>query len=126
MGMYTEICVNADLIESTPDSVINILKAICDGDYQSKHLEGKPDRWSVLFNNCSYYTPSTCVAKLTFDEISKQYSIIGKGDIKNYSREIELFFEFIAPWCEGDFIGYHRYEEDREPILVFSSCDMEI
>lgn len=120
MGMYTEIYVNVDLIPETPESVIDTLRAICNQDDESELLKDKPDRWGFLFCNMSYYTPSTSVASLTFDEISKQWSLLGKGDIKNYGGEIEAFFEWIKPWCENNFIGYHRYEEDNEPTLVFS------
>jgi hypothetical protein len=59
---------------------------------------------------------------LTYDEISKQWSLLGKGDLKNYEDEIEYFFNWIMLWVEGwpgDFIGYHRYEESQEPTLVF-------
>ena len=121
MGMYTEIFVNVDLKPDTPDDVIQTLKAMCEKDYTSKYLEGKPERWAWLFGNGSYYTPLTECAKLTFDEIGGHYSLLAKGDIKNYAEEIEEFFKYIEPHCEDDFVGYHRYEEDREPTLVFKA-----
>jgi len=120
MGMYTEIYINADLVETTPDDVIKTLQAMCDKNSESEYLKGKPIRWSYMFNNGSYYTPRTECGKLTFDKISKQWSILAKGDIKNYGSEIEQFFEWIKKWCENEFIGYYRYEEDREPTLVYS------
>ena len=120
MGMYTEIFVNTDLKEETPDTVIQVLKAMCEKDGEAECLSDKPNRWGFLFNSGSYYTPNTECGKLTFDDISKQYSIIAKGDIKNYEGEIEAFFELIKPWCDSDFIGYYRYEDDREPTLVYS------
>lgn len=120
MGMYTEIYVNVDLKKETPEAVIETIKAICEGDCDSKYLKDKPRRWSMLFSNGSYYTPSTCCSSLTYDSIAKSYSLIGKGDIKNGDNEIEQFFEFVKPWCDNNFIGYHRHEEDRDPILVYS------
>ncbi len=120
MGMYTEIFINADLKESTPSSVINVLKAMCENDSDSEHLKDKPSRWAYLFNNGSFYLPLTECGKLTFDEGGGHYSIIAKGDIKNYESEIEQFFEFVKPWCEGEFIGYYRYEESREPTMVYA------
>ena len=119
MGMYTEIFVNVDLIESTPDEVIQTLKAICGKDHDSPFLVGKPNRWKMLFNSGSYYTPNTECAALTFDEIGDQWSLIGKGDIKNYENEIEAFFAYIEPWVEDRFMGYMRYEENEEPTLMF-------
>lgn len=123
MGMYTEIFVNTDLKENTPNEVIEVLKAMCAKDADAECLKDKPNRWKYLFNNGSYYTPSTECAALTFDDRSKQYSLIAKGDIKNYEDEIEKFFEFIKPWCDNDFIGYYRYEESREPTLIYSGND---
>ena len=120
MGMYTEIYVNVDLKKETPKEVLDVLRAICEKNFNNENLKDKPERWSRLFNNGSYYVPSTECASLTYDEISNQWSLLGKGDIKNYEREIEKFFEFIKSWCKNVFIGYYRYEEDRDPILVYS------
>jgi len=121
MGMYTEIYVNVNLKEDTPDDVIAVLKKMCNLDY----VDGHPARWGLLFNSGSYYTPNTSCAKLTYDKIGKQWSLLGKGDIKNYGSEIEEFFEWIKPHVEdpdpdGEFIGYYRYEENREPTLVYT------
>lgn len=120
MGMYTEVFVNTDLKPNTPKQVIDVLRAMCHLDDSAECLDGKPQRWPYMFNNGSYYTPLTQCASLTYDEIAGHWSIIAKGDIKNYEDEIEQFFEFIKPWCSTEFIGYMRYEEDREPTLVYS------
>ncbi|MCP4651089.1 MAG: hypothetical protein GY853_13560 [PVC group bacterium] len=119
MGMYTEIYVNVDLKTDTPQEVIDILRAMCDKDASAECFKNSGGRWPYLFNNGSYYTPNTECGLLTYDKISEQYSLLAKGDIKNYGSEIEKFFEFIKPWCEGEFIGYYRYEESREPTLVY-------
>ena len=123
MGMYTEIYVNVDLKKDTPDEIIQVLKVMCDmEDSDSKVLESYPDRWGGLFYSGSYYTPDTYCHSLTFDTITQRWSLLGKGDIKNYSQEIEKFFEWIIPHVDGspgEFIGYSRYEEDLTPTLVF-------
>jgi len=123
MGMYTEIYVNVDLKKDTPDEIIEVLKAMCHmEESDEKVLETCPDRWGGLFYSGSYYTPNTWCHSLTFDDISNKWSLLGKGDIKNYEGEIQKFFEWIIPYvdgCPGDFIGYSRYEVDREPTLVF-------
>lgn len=122
MGMYTEIFVNVDLKPDTPDEVINTIQAICEKGFESPPLKDKPARWFVLFNNGSYYTPATECGLLTYDDISQNWSLLGKGDIKNYASEIEQFFDFIMPWVDahdGEFIGYHRYEESLTPTLVY-------
>lgn len=118
--MYTEIYVNVDLKEDTPSEVIDVLKAMC-GEEGGKALKGFPNRWMCLFSDMSYYTPRTSCRNLTFDKIGNNWSLLGKGDIKNYEGEIEQFFEWIKPYVEGnsgDFIGYMRYEEDQLPTLV--------
>lgn len=120
MSMYTEIYVNVDLKEETPVKIIEILRAMCDFNVNVECLIPYPHRWKYLFGSGSYYTPNTYCRKLTYDDTSKQYSLLAKGDIKNYNNEIEDFFEFIKPWCEGEFIGYYRYEKSREPILVYA------
>jgi len=120
MGMYTEIYVNADLKKETPSEVIDVISAMCDKNHEAECLIDKPSRWAYLFNNGSYYLPLTECGNLTSDSIAGQYSLLAKGDIKNYNGEIEQFFEFIKPWCEGEFIGYYRYEEDIEPVLVYT------
>ena len=123
MGMYTEIYINVDLKKDTPDDVIKVLKAMCymlPDQECSDVLADYPDRWICLFSNMSYYTPSTNCRFLEFDDISNQWSLLGKGDIKNYNNDIEKFFEWIMPWIDGsvgDFIGYQRYEESQLPTL---------
>jgi hypothetical protein len=123
MGMYTEIYINVDLKKDTPDDVIGVLKALCrilPDQECDEVIADYPSRWIHLFSNMSYYTPNTYCHSLTFDAISNQWSLLGKGDIKNYGNEIEEFFEWIMPWIEGsvgDFIGYQRYEEDQLPTL---------
>jgi len=122
MGVYTEIYVNVDLKKDTPEEVIEVLSAMCFPDCLQNKLEGFPVRWAYLFGNGSYYTPNTSARYLRYDDISKQYSLLGKGDIKNYQGEIEEFFEWLMPYIdssEGDFIGYSRYEEDDVPTLYF-------
>ena len=121
--MYTEIYINVDLKKDTPDDVIKVLKAMCymlPDQECSDVLADYPDRWSCLFSNMSYYTPYTNCKFLEFDNISNQWSLLGKGDIKNYNNDIEKFFEWIMPWIDGsvgDFIGYQRYEESQLPTL---------
>ena len=121
--MYTEIYINVDLKKDTPDDVIKVLEAICGmEDSDPKVLETYPERWDGLFYSGSYYTPNTYCHSLTFDEITQKWSLLGKGDIKNYSGDIEKFFEWIIPYVDGypgDFIGYSRYEEDSQPTLIF-------
>lgn len=123
--MYTEIYINVDLKKETPDDVIQVLKAICrmlPDQECDEVLVDYSQRWNCLFSNMSYYTPSTTCKFLKYDTITNRWSLLGKGDIKNYDGEIQEFFEWIMPWIDGypgDFIGYSRYEEDLQPTLMF-------
>jgi hypothetical protein len=122
MGMYTEIYVNVDLKKDTPDDVIEVLKVMCDMGSDPEVMDNYPARWAYMFNSGSYYTPNTYCHSLTVDDITQQWSLLGKGDIKNYGGEIQKFFEWVIPYvdgCPGDFIGYSRYEEDSQPTLIF-------
>ena len=120
MGMYTEFYVNVDFVKNPPKEVVETIKAICNKDDRSKYLSDKPVRWSILFNSGSCYTPNTEACFFKFDEISGRWSLLGKGDIKNYENEIEDFFEFISPYVKDEFMGYLRYEGSREPQLFYS------
>jgi hypothetical protein len=58
--MYTEMYVNVELKRDTPEEVLHVLKAMCgklDPEVEKEALEGYPDRWCMLFSDCSYYTP---------------------------------------------------------------------
>lgn len=126
MGMYTEIFVNVDFKSDLPEDVVKTIKAMCDRNESIEYLEGKPARWSYLFNNGSFYTPLTSCANFTFNKIGNHYSLLAKGDIKNYENEIEEFFYFIRPHvetCGKTFIGYSRYEESVEPTLHYAGSD---
>lgn len=124
MGMYTEIYVNVDLKKETPKEIIDILRHLCAED-STKEAEEFADkfgeRFCCLFHNMSYYTPYTQCGKVTYDEITEQYSLIGKGDIKDYWGDIDKFFEWIAPYVDGieEFVGYERYEESLVPTLFY-------
>ncbi|MGB0732400.1 MAG: hypothetical protein ACPGPF_01500 [Pontibacterium sp.] len=120
MGMYTEIFINADLKEGTPQEVIDVLAAMCQHNSKANCLKDKPQQWADLFSQGSFYLPLTECAKLTYSDIAGHYSLLAKGDIKNDNNEILQFFAFIKPWCKGDFIGYYRDENSIEPILVYT------
>ena len=125
MGMYTEIYVNVDFKPNTPQHILDTVRCVTgdievDSERFNELMEDKPSRFAWLFHNMSYYTPSTCVAKLTKDKYTGDYSLIGKGDIKNYSSDIEAFFELIKPHVEDRFMGYMRYEESDEPVLMYA------
>jgi hypothetical protein len=124
MGMFTEIYINVNLKTNTPPEVLNILKKMCSPvELSLKEWDSEyPDTWLYLFKSGSYYTPNTYCRFFEYDKINECYSLLGKGDIKNYGEEIQQFFDWILPWVDGesgDFVGYHRYENNQQPTLVF-------
>lgn len=124
MGMYTEIYINTNLKENTPQDVIDVLKAMCEFDGDAECLKDKPARWAYMFANGSFYTPNTSCALLTKHiGLGEFWSLLAKGDIKNYEDEIEQFFDWIRPYCEEGFIGYSRYEECWSPKLEFAGTN---
>ena len=115
MGMYTEIYVNIDLDDETPEEVIKSIQCAVNCEPNS----GDPARWQFMGHGASY-TPNTWCAVLNDCEFIGK-SLLLKGSIKNYGSEIEQFFDMIRPWSRTEFMGYMRYEEDEKPTLVFKS-----
>lgn len=130
MGMYTEIFVNTRLKHDTPREVIEVIQAVCCGDYEFFENDPKRKYWYCLFWNCSFYFNDTKCAILkrwsSDDANDVEWSLLGKGDVRS-KEDILAFFEFIKPWCspdETDFIGYYRYESDYAPTLVYSGQEL--
>jgi len=114
MGMYTEVYFNVDLKKGTSKEVVDSLIAFIRGEGNNR----------PLCCNMSYYTPCTSAFYAEFDDISNRWSLLCKGDLKNYSNEIEAFIELLRPhveinYGEKTFIGYMRYEENVEPTLFY-------
>lgn len=130
MGMYTEIYVKINFKDDLPAEVVNALKWL-DGEDSTQALPDHPffamPRAPILLQCCGYYHQPMVTRKLHFDGISKNYSLCSRSDIKNYEGEIEAFFDWVKPYVETSgaktFIGYHLYEEEEEPTLVYVESD---
>ena len=126
MGMYTEFHFNVELEEGTPQAVIDILTAMVGGDVSG--ISALPDhpffstpRWRFLFTMDSYYFAADTVSSLRLDAQSQNRYLCVRSNLKNYDREIEHFIDWINPWVdasEGEFLGFHRYEEDDDPAVI--------
>ena len=130
MGMYTQLHYGAQLRTDVPESVIEILKVMV-GDEETvpTTLPDDPlfthDRWRWMLQCDSYYFDYKTTHLLDFDEIAKQWWFNVTCNLKNYEDEIALFVRWIAPYVDaepGDFLGYHRYEEDEAPVLLLYPC----
>jgi len=126
MGMYTEFHFNAALKDNAPNSVIEILEFML-GDSAERpelpaHLLFQSDRWEWMLRCDSYYFDADTHSTLKYDEVSKQYYLCIRCNLKNYNDEIEKFILWIMPYLDkhpGDFLGFSRYEETEKPTLIF-------
>ena len=127
MGMYTEIHFNSELKSDTPEDVINILKYMV-GDLENEP-ESKQDhelfgdtRWKFMLRCDSYYFDADTHSTLRFDDISNRYYLCVRSNLKNYGNEIENFVEWVKAYLDktkGEFLGFSRYEETEEPVLIY-------
>lgn len=128
MGMYTEFVMAAELIDSVPNQVIDILEYMLGETRDSpKVLPDHPlfqtDRWRMMLTCDSAY-----FAGETYSKFNRRYSneepyiLTIRSNFKNYNREIKLFLDWIGPYLDmtyDPFIGYFRNEEDDDPVLIY-------
>ena len=126
MGMYTELNIGVAFKEDTPSSVINILKHMLNEDepdyYElTDHPLFKTARWNLMLVCDSYYFDGQTDSSLIYDDISNQYYLNVRCNLKNYDNEIDKFMDFIQPYLDTNgFLGYKRYEEDGDPTLIYN------
>lgn len=132
MGMYTEVLVKTSLREDLPKETLAVL------DYMFGHKHGAqpevlPDhpffqlpRWDAIGKCSSYYHHPQAVNSIV--KCESGWYIFSRSDFKNYSGEVEAFFDWFAPLTdvpEGQCIGYSWYEEDKIPTLIIKQADKE-
>ncbi|MGG3397624.1 hypothetical protein ABER78_12085 [Bacillus velezensis] len=129
MGMYTELVCAFELIKETPSCIVEILEFMTgQRDEQPNELpehklflEG--NRWRFMLQSDSYYFDGKTHSEIVRDTLVDGYYATIRCNLKNYNNEIENFIDWISPFIyktdENYFIGYKRYEEDKEPKLVF-------
>lgn len=129
--MYTEIYVNFRMIDNVPENVVNLIKVMT-GEIENNESIEKPNhplfkttRWWFLFNSHSFYHIPYTVVNFKKNDISRNWYLTARSDLKDYDNEVELFFDWIKQYIDsrGDnktFIGYSRHEESDEPILYYA------
>ena len=127
MGMYTELNIGVNLVPDTPENIINILNYMlsCSNDVIEPETTDHPlfstERWSYMLVCDSYYFDGRTDSSMVRDDISGEYELNVRCNVKNYNDEIELFLDFIQPYLETNgFLGYTRYEEFDDPILIYN------
>lgn len=117
MGMYTEIFFASEVDEHA----YRILSSIIDeGTLQGDgHRFFDLNRAELVFCGSSAYFPGANHAKCEAGP-SGDYYVSFRSNLKNYSGEIEAFFDWVKPHClNTNFIGYSLYEEDKTPVLYY-------
>lgn len=127
MGMYTELNIGVNLNKYTPERIINIIKYMLQDIEEvevTKHLLFSTDRWKYMLISDSYYFDGRTDSSIIKDNISKEYELNVRCNLKNYDNEIYLFLNFIQPYLSTDgFIGYTRYEEADDPTLIYNTFE---
>ena len=120
MGMYTELVIKCTIKENLPKEVEDTLQYLFSDGECPEFLPTHPffltSRWVAIGKCSSYY------------HIPKSYSyykegyLFSRSDLKNYSGEIELFFDWLDPYIAeltGKCVGWKWYEEYDVPELVY-------
>lgn len=129
MGMYTEINICFDLIKNVSKDVVDILYYLINGvsvpfTELPEYDFFKCDRWNMIACCDSYYFDGSTNSKMIFDGISDTWKINIRANLKNYDNEIEKFLNWLKPYIETKgFIGYKRYEECEEPVLIYNDFE---
>lgn len=126
MGMYTELHFNAQLIRDTPHRITDVL-AYMTGTTHSKpavlpdHALFGTRRWDSMLQCDSSYFPLSPASSIDH-EYGHHYLRV-RSCFKNYDDEIAAFLDWIMPWVDADTecLGYHRYEEDDHPTLIYKN-----
>jgi hypothetical protein len=123
MGMYTELHYNVEMRKGTPKPIIDMLEYMLDNDLPQPLMPDHPlfrtSRWPIMLRMSSAYFPAPTRSEL-FENYGNRFLSV-RCNLKNYDGEIEKFIDWIDPWvvgCEGDFLGFHRYEESEDPVLI--------
>lgn len=131
MGMYTELILGCALKKETPNEIIDALTYLFATLEEQKDY-GVPinlpvgDRINWMFNSGgSYYFGAPSGQRLMqFDDISKEWRLHARFNIKNYSNEIENFINWIKPWVKQgsgkrEMWAIVIYEEASEPTIYY-------
>lgn len=128
--MYTELIFGADLKKDTPENVIEALKyMIGDTEEKPKDFPLPDGRCEGLFRGSSYYFGvNSPVSKMWKDDISGNWALSTRSNIKNYGGEIETFLEWIKPHIDGgsgcrDMYAIVTYEVAEAPNIYYLHND---
>jgi hypothetical protein len=123
MGMYTQLFLDISLKKDIQKNVIDTLKYMVYGnDEIDDNFWKEPySRLNWCFNSSSYYFNNSSFSEFRFDSIGGNYRLVVLCDFKNYNNEIDTFLEWVFPYIDddGNMLGYWRYEEEKEPVIIY-------
>lgn len=127
MGMYTELNIGVNLRSDTPENIIDILNYMLSGAFgiiepeTTNHRLFLTERWRIMLVCDSYYFDGHTDSSMVRDDITNEYELNVRSNLKNYDSEIKQFLDFIQPYLVSDgFLGYMRYEDDDDPTLIYN------
>lgn len=125
MGMYTELVIGCRIPGTELDAIDVLQDWHRDNADAPSHPLFKTERWGHIGCSGSYYFPVTRGdMRFRSDTISEEWELDIRCSFKNYGNEVALFIDWlksINAEGKGDrgFAGYHMYEEDDEPTLIY-------
>ena len=125
MGMYTEVFARMVLVKEAPRDVLDALRSMMGGELAPDAAPSRDElpahplfdcpRWDLLGCGTSAYFPGMADSHLRGPSTHDgSYDVLIHGNLKDYSGEIEKFFDWIDPYIDaspGEFIGYELYED---------------
>lgn len=122
MGMFVAATIQ-DIEE-----VVNVLKFMVDSETYPEpahpsHPFFQTSRWSWMFRSNSFYFVPRSIQLFERDDISNNWVLIVRCDLKNYENEIEKFIDWITPYVDmgpDQMFAYSRYEETKEPTIYYT------
>jgi hypothetical protein len=127
MGMYTELIFGAEFVKDLPGEVLYTIQVLCGTIEEDENRPLLfPEEKSPL-NGASYYfgvsKPSTILWQ---DDITKQWVLSSRSNIKNYHSQIEEFLKWIEPYIESgsgacDMYAIVIYEESDIPTIYYKN-----
>ena len=127
--MYTELILGCSLSKDTPKILINSLDYVInhpEDDFPSEEIKNFVIDYDLMYlcHSASYYFGvSTPVCMMKYDEISKEWIVSIRSNIKNYEDQIERFLNYIFDYIshgsgyEYNIYAYVQYEEDALPTI---------
>lgn len=123
MGMYTELIFGASLKKDTPQEVIDTIRYMV-GDIPTIDNYIFEKNRNPLRGSSYYFGVSNSVSKFWIDEISKEWILSSRANIKNYDQDIQKFLDWIKPYISSgsgsrEMYAIVMYEESETPTIYY-------